>query len=58
MTNLGRDVPTVLIHRQVSFSLEAFDLLKDFQRRLERAEGRRMCNSEALNRLILSLALE
>jgi len=43
-----------LIHRQVSFTLAAFDRLKDYQRHLERTEGRRMTNSEALSRLILS----
>lgn len=46
--------PAVLIYRQVSFSLEAFDRLKDYLRQLERQEGRRFTNSEALDRLILS----
>jgi hypothetical protein len=43
-----------LIHRQVSFRLAAFDRLKDYQRGLERTEGRPVTNSEALDRLILS----
>jgi hypothetical protein len=49
------DAPTsALIYRQVSFSLQAFDRLKDFQRHLERTEGQRLTNSQALDRLILS----
>lgn len=46
--------PATLIYRQVSFKLAAFDRLKEYQRHLERAEGRPMTNSEALDRLILS----
>lgn len=44
----------VLIYRQVSFSLPAFDHLKTWQRHLESTEGRRVSNSEALDRLILA----
>ena len=44
----------VLVYRQVSFTLAAFDHLKDWQRHIERTEGRRVTNSEALERLILS----
>lgn len=43
-----------LIHRQVSFRLSTFDRLKDYQRSLERTSGRQLCNSELLERLILS----
>ena len=43
-----------LIHRSVSFTLDAFDRFKQYQRHLERTEGRRVTNSEALSRLILS----
>jgi hypothetical protein len=41
-----------IIYRQVAFTLEAFDRLKDWQRRLERTEGRRFTNSELLDRVI------
>ncbi|MGE8227019.1 MAG: hypothetical protein ACN6RK_14650 [Stenotrophomonas sp.] len=44
----------VLVYRQVSFTLAAFDHLKNWQRHLESTEGRRVTNSEALERLILS----
>ena len=59
MSTRGTDMPlpgnaSTLIFRQVSFSLAAFDRLKDHQRHLERTEGRRVTNSEALDRLILS----
>ncbi len=43
-----------LIHRQLSFTLVAFDRFKQYQRHLEATEGRRVTNSEALSRLILS----
>lgn len=43
-----------LIFRQVSFTAPAFDRLKNYQRQLERSEGRRVTNSEALDRLILA----
>lgn len=43
-----------LIYRQVSFSLPAFDHLKAWQRHWESTEGRRMTNSEALDRLIFT----
>ena len=45
---------STLIYRQVSFSLAAFDRIKEYQRHRERTEGRTMTNSEALDRLILS----
>jgi hypothetical protein len=44
----------ILVHRQVSFELAAFDLLKDWQRHYERVEGRRITNSEVVSRLILN----
>lgn len=47
----------VLIYRQVSFSLEAFDRLKAWQRRLELAGGRPMTNGEVLDALILAVPL-
>jgi hypothetical protein len=43
-----------LVHRQVSFELAAFDLLKAWQRRLQAVHGRVFTNSEVLSRLILS----
>jgi hypothetical protein len=43
-----------LIHRSVSFTRAAFDRFKQYQRHLEGTEGRRVTNSEALSRLILS----
>lgn len=43
-----------LIYRQVSFSLPAFDRLKDYQRHFEFAEGRKLTNGEVLDRLILN----
>lgn len=43
-----------LIFRQVSFTLPVFNRVKTYQRYLERTEDRRVTNSEALNRLILS----
>lgn len=49
---------TTLIFRQVSFTAPAFDRLKDYQRHLERIEGRRVTNSEALDRLILASGVE
>lgn len=49
---------TALIFRQVSFTVPAFDRLKNYQRQLERSEGRRMTNSEALDRLILASGAE
>jgi hypothetical protein len=38
----------------VSFSIEAFDRLKDWQRHWQRLEGRRVTNGVALDRLILA----
>jgi hypothetical protein len=46
-----------VIYRQVSFSLEAFDRLKDWQRYLEEREGRRFTNGMVLDRLILAQSL-
>jgi hypothetical protein len=43
---------TPIIYRQVALTLEAFDRLKDWQRRLERIERRRFTNSELLDRII------
>lgn len=37
-----------LVYRNVAFTIETFDRLKDFQRELEQAEGRTVTNSEAL----------
>ncbi len=51
------DESTPVIYRQVSFSLAAFDHLKDWQRHIERAEGRRLTNGEVLDRLILAVPL-
>lgn len=45
---------TSLIFRQVSFTLPAFDRLKDYQRHFECTEGRRLTNGEVLDRLILA----
>lgn len=45
----------VLIYRQVSFSLGAFDRLKAWQRRLELAGGRPLTNGEVLDALILAV---
>ena len=49
-----RAAPGVLVWRQVPFSVEAFDLLKDWQRYWERSEARRVSNGEALDRIILA----
>ncbi len=43
-----------LVYRQAAFTVPAFDRLKDWQRHLERIEGRRVTNNEALDRLILA----
>lgn len=45
---------STLIYRQVSFTLAAFDRLKEYQRHWERTGGRRMTNGEVLDRLILA----
>lgn len=42
------------VFRQVAFTVEEFDRLKDFQRALMQAEGRQVSNSEAIGRLILA----
>lgn len=47
----------VLVHRQLSLTLPAFDVLKAWQRHWETSDGRRVTNSEALSRLILSAPL-
>lgn len=44
----------VLIYRQLSIELAAFDLLKRWQRRWERTTGKHLSNSEVVNRLILN----
>ena len=44
----------VLVWRQVSLSMAAFDRLKEWQRQLERVERRRLTNGEVLDRLILA----
>lgn len=49
-----QDQSPVLIHRQLSLSLPAFDILKAWQREWEAAECRRITNSEALSRLIVA----
>lgn len=41
-----------LIHRQVTFTLDAFDRLKSWQRHLERTERRSFTNGEILDRII------
>lgn len=43
-----------VVYRQVTFSIEAFDRLKNWQRHWERVEGRRVTNGVALDRLILA----
>lgn len=47
--------PSAVVYRQVSFSVEAFDRLKDWQRYWEATEGHRYTNGVLLDRLILSL---
>lgn len=54
MSTDAANVRPVLVYRQVSFTLAAFDHLKDWQRHIERTEGRRATNSEVLDRLILA----
>lgn len=46
-----------LVHRQVTFTVAAFDRLKDWQRHLERTEQRSFTNGEVLDRIILAAAL-
>ena len=46
------------IYRHVSFEFEAFNKLKEYQRKLEIAEGRTMTNGEALSRFILNSPLK
>lgn len=45
------------VYRHVSFERAAFDKLKEYQRKLQAAEGRTVTNGEALSRLILSSPL-
>ncbi len=45
---------STLIFRQVTFTLAAFDRLKDHQRHIEYTEGRTLTNGELLDRLILA----
>lgn len=47
-------LPAKVIYREVSLGVDAFDRLKQWQRHLERSEGRRITNGEVLDRLILS----
>ena len=46
------------VYRHVSFECAAFDKLKEYQRKLEAAEGRPMTNGEALSRFILNSPLK
>jgi len=50
---MTKQAPAV-VYRHVSFSVEAFDRLKDWQRYWEATEGRRYSNGMILDRLILS----
>lgn len=43
-----------LVFRHVTFTLPAFDRLKEYQRHFERTEGRSLTNGEVLDRLILT----
>jgi len=45
---------TSLVHRQVTFTVAAFDRLKDWQRHLERTEQRSFTNGEVLDRILLA----
>lgn len=45
----------VLIYRQVTLTLEAFERLKAWQRRLELAEDRPLTNGEVLDALVLAV---
>lgn len=47
----------VLIHRQVTLSLSAFDRLKAWQRHWQRTQGRLLTNGEVLDRLLLASPL-
>lgn len=51
---LGAPLRAPLIYRQFSLTLPAFAALKAWQGRLQAEDGRRVTNSEALSRLILS----
>lgn len=44
----------LVIYRQVTFSVEAFDRLKDWQRHWEAREGCQLTNGAVLDRLILA----
>lgn len=56
MTSLTTSERPALVYRQITFTVQAFDRLKDWQRHWEQAEGRRVTNSEALGRLLLASA--
>jgi len=45
---------TPVIYREVTFSLAAFDGLKDWQRHFERSVGQSPSNGEELDRLLLT----
>ena len=47
--------PETVVYREVSFSVDAFNRLKHWQRYLARREGRHLTNGETLDRLILAL---
>ncbi|WP_313253354.1 hypothetical protein [Stenotrophomonas acidaminiphila] len=47
--------PGTVVYREVSFSLDAFDRFKHWQRYLSRKEGRHLTNGETLDRLILAI---
>jgi len=47
--------PETVIYREVSFSLDAFNRFKHWQRYLSRKEGRHLTNGETLDRLILAI---
>lgn len=44
----------IMIYRNITIELKAFDLLKRWQRRLQRTTGRLLTNSEVVNLLILN----
>lgn len=46
--------PVKVVYREVALGVDAFDRLKQWQRHLERQEGRRITNGEMLDRLILA----
>jgi hypothetical protein len=44
--------PTTVVYRELSFSVEAFNRFKHWQRYLSRKERRHLTNGETLDRLI------